>query len=817
MENKPRFGVNFGFRRAASIGWLALCAGVLLALGCGPQADAPQTPTDQPKGDPVSILKGMVDAYQSCDGYHDDATVELQYRLRGEYHKETQPIGVAFSRPNKLKVNAYDVTIASNGEQMQVDLGEDARKNLDGQFVSRPAPGNITWPELGLEPATHEVIEEGFVRHPPQLELLIAQDPLARVFSDEMPKTLLESEKINGRDCWRVRASLNKSDDGFTFWIDRESNLLLRLEFPRTLVPQITSLPDVADITLIANFPHARFEARAGETYQLATPAGAKVVETFLLRPPRLPSELIGKQPLAPFVFTDLDGGKLKSTDLVNKTTALVWFNNIPAGKAAMERLNAVAAELKDPEKFSFYGVCVEPADVSNEQVREMVKSWGVSIPIVRDLTASSRDAFRIPVWPSLVLLAPAGVIQIFEPGDYTKMKEQLPDLMKQVASGEDIAAAQRRVVEEQQAIYRTHLGFKPVAGENEVVMEIPRIKVGPASAPDSFQLRELWSADEFAAPGKFISTKTKDGYRLFVLDGYRTVVELNDAGKEISRTELPLPEGVAVSELRTVTTASGKQRFGAFEILGKQFYVFDADWKLLFAYPDANQQHQGIRDALLADLDAEEDAEAYVGFWYPVGIHQVDMSGELHAADKQLTSVLSLDVSPANSLGWRKLLAAGSQGFLLRFNQFLKSDPPMRMKDAPLHQVAAATDSSSAGEEYLGVSFLDETKLRVIAFDQSLSEHWSFEWEMLPRPPIAKSVEVNRGPGWFADRKDTFWAIVMADGSVSLVRLDGLASDFFRVGEEIRHAELINDGNRRILVFSTPKRIVAQELLPPR
>lgn len=801
----------------------SLCAAAItialvsFTVGCGQKPPVDPPPSDDnaevtPTGDPVAILTDMVQAYRAAEAYSDQATAKIEYRLRGEIKEHSQPLSVAFVRPNKLLLKANDVNAASNGKQMQVRISGATASELDGQFVNKPAPERFIFPDMALDQLTHELLEQGLARHPPQLELLLANEPLQEVFADDMPKTLLEAHEINGRLCHRVHAKLPDRNEAFIFWIDQKSHILRRLEFPPSWAPQVSGLQGVADVTLAADFTNAAFLEPLDQSYQISQPENAKVVDTFVLRPPDLATRRIGKPP-EPFEFARLNSGSVSLDDIKGKVTALIWFNNIPAGELAMKRLNSVAAKLNDDSKFAFYGVCVESIDTSNADIAKLTKRWEVDVTVVRDLKAYGRDSFDIPAWPTLVVLNKDSQIQIFEPGNFEKMEDQLPDLMKRIAAGEDLAAIQREVVAEKKAAYAAHLNGVDIesSGGNEVVLKIPTIEVPAASAPDRFKLRELWSATKFKAPGKFVVAPTKESYHVFALDGFRTIVELNDAGEEVSRQELPLPEGVAVSELRTVTTATDKQRFAAFEILGKQLFVFDESWKLLFAYPDIKQDHQGIRDALLADLDAEGDAEAYVGFWFPVGIHQVDMKGNLRAADKQLTSVLSLSQTPPNSLDWRKLIAAGAEGFVLRFNQFLKSDPKIRIPDTPLHSVTVSPTATDGMEEYLGLSFVTETMLRVIAFDQKLKEHWSFETALLPRPPIAHSLQVtNNG------ETIPYWLVALADGSISLVRLDGASSDFFRLGAEILHAEIVQHEGKNILITTTPKRIFAQELVAP-
>ncbi len=60
-------------------------------------------------------------------------------------------------------------------------------------------------------------------------------------------------------------------------------------------------------------------------------------------------------------------------------------------------------------------------------------------------------------------------------------------------------------------------------------------------------------------------------------------------------------------------------------------------------AIPRKRLQHEGVQDALLADLDGDGQLELHVGFWGAEGIHCATLSGTTLWRNNDVSHVLSL------------------------------------------------------------------------------------------------------------------------------------------------------------------------------
>ena len=80
---------------------------------------------------------------------------------------------------------------------------------------------------------------------------------------------------------------------------------------------------------------------------------------------------------------------------------------------------------------------------------------------------------------------------------------------------------------------------------------------------------------------------------------------------------------------------------FVATDLLARQAHAIDADWNVLFSYPEPEQDHAGIRDALIEDFNDNGKWQLVVGFWALLGVHGVDQEGKRAWSNRECGSVL--------------------------------------------------------------------------------------------------------------------------------------------------------------------------------
>ena len=136
----------------------------------------------------------------------------------------------------------------------------------------------------------------------------------------------------------------------------------------------------------------------------------------------------------------------------------LVWFNDHPASQTALQQFEQVRKTLPGEAQVACYAVCTEPSSVSHAQVQSLVQRWGGTTPLVRDLEAFGRDVFKIPYAPTMIVLDAHGVVQLFEVGANPNLVSELPDRLRLLAAGEDLAAGRLAQFRQEQTLYQKKL-----------------------------------------------------------------------------------------------------------------------------------------------------------------------------------------------------------------------------------------------------------------------------------------------------------------------------------------------------------------------
>lgn len=424
---------------------------VLSSAGCGRH---PESAGDlQTVSEADAILRRMIESYQQASTYADQGIVRLRYRTEGHWIEDQARLAVRLERPNRLIVRAYQLTIVCDGVSWHTHIADPETGDLDGQILVRPAPEEIHLEEIYVDPISKDVIAGGMGGPPLTLELLLGQHALAHLFEESVRRELLTEQPIASQPCYRVRASLEEGS--LVFWIDKQTYLLRRLEYPTDLLAsQLDPEGVIEDLSLVADFRQAGLNVDlTRDDFAMPIPADAKIVNRFVLPPRPLPSDLLGQVP-EPFRFVGLDSQPWTQHSLKGKTCVLAWFNVHPASELCLRQLAAIQREMLRDPSIVFLAVCTEPTSVGNQQLDRLRQDWGLTMPVVRDLEAYGRDVFQIPGAPTVVILDTEGVVQAFEVGANPELEAHLPNLIQQVVAGQSPASSLVTRFQEQQHHY---------------------------------------------------------------------------------------------------------------------------------------------------------------------------------------------------------------------------------------------------------------------------------------------------------------------------------------------------------------------------
>ena len=769
----------------------------------------------------TEILREMIAAYRQAEAYSDAGRIGLRYPRDGATIEQWTELHVQFRRPNRLVLDVRrednQIVIACDGQQLQAEIKDPGTANFGSQQVQRPAPERLTVPLVYAageyaDPAQPQELLSVLLGVPvplalTQLGLLLDEGALARLAAAEHALELLDPAPVDGHACHRVRVRGREGE--FVFWVDQQLRLLRRLELPAGELPAGDQTAGSGRPELVADFVGARFEAPAEDAaFQLPEVAGQHKVRYFVLPPPPLPSPLLGTK-VGAYHFTDLDGRSLPSSGLSARCLVLTWFQDHPACQLSLTAVDAVAEKFRDQPEVTFLAACTEPSTaLSHADVAQLARGWNVGLRCVRDLEACGRDVFQIRQAPTTVVLGPQGAVQMVEVGANPQLAEQLQLVVERILDGEDVAADVVRQVKEETAAYERQLALAGVDAP-AVDLEIPLPDVAPAAEPQRMRKTARWHCRDVPDPGNVLAVVDPDGKpQLLVHSGWRRLVPLDLDGNVQRTIELPVPEDAAISYLRTAVDGQGRRLHVGAARLGRQLLVFDHQWRLVLAYPDAEQPHDGIQDVQLADLDGDGQLELYVAFQGLAGVQCVGLDGQRLWSNRSVAGALSLAIAPAEGpVG--QLLLSTPRGQLVPVSADGQSRRPITIGRHAIHHLVRSAAPEPGPAPLCGMAYSADGGLTAVGLAADRHEAWSYR---LP-PGIHRtqiqylaSAQVLPGAGYQ-------WLLAGPDGSVHVITEDGDFHDHFQLGEFIRGIAGVRSGNRSLLVLTTDSGVQALEL----
>lgn len=764
--------------------------------GVGPVSANPDPPAAHSANE---LLQSLLSAYRTASSYRDQAVVKLQFRRGGELAAFSWPMAVAFERPNKLALHVYQAQVRVDGQDFRASITDPESKNVDGQIVVRKAPEKLKLTDLANDPLLYQILTGRAQRQPIQLELLLESRGLANAFAADVACEFLESGVTDQKTCRRI--AVPSPGGNFIFWIDRDQQLLRRLDYPAAaLLPDLGTDSSVTDLQFWVEMSGAELNPKLEpEKWQLPPPPGAKIVKSFVPPPRPLPSQLFGKQP-SEFYFTTLDERRLTQAQLTEKIAILCWYHDNPACEATLQQVAAAAKEFKDHPQVSFHAVSTDPLPKTGEQIQQRLKEWQVDLPVVRDLEAFGDKVFKIQLQPSIVVFDKAGRVQIFELGGNPELSRQLSVIIERLLKGDDLAG---ELLTNSKREHEDYAALIAAGGrEPEPVVELAEAVIRRKSDPKHLKLTPLWENKELKSPGNilFIPADKGGDAKLIVCEGWRNVAELDLVGKVVRRYELELPEQAAVTWLRTTVDKSGKRFYIGSAPLGPQWFLFDAEFKVLSAYPVFEQGGLRITDLQFADLDEDGTAEVLAANVGLLGLHATSLQGEMKWRNRTVPNVISLAVTPKNDVGSWQILVTGEAGGVLPLNRFGREEPEKRVANWPLARLAVASFPTPTQASFVGISNDQSGNLVAVGLTSQLRECWNYQLpagaHQQPIEPIASSnmLEGHQGEWWFAG----------ADGSIHMVTEDSKLHDSFARGSILSGLAAGQHNEQGLLIISS-------------
>ena len=746
--------------------------------------------------------------YRTAAHYADDARLRIVRTSGDGSTEETHPFRVAFARPDAIRIEAYDARIVAAGGMLRAAVG-----GIPGQVLTEDVKSPLGLDQLFADRELRATLAEGEAGCPTQLPLLLADDTVDLILGDaRSPPRIVGTETVDGHACARVEIA--KPDGTLELWIDRRTKLLRRMKVPTDAYADLLSRQSgaVTGVSVIVDFVGASFAAAPpAEAFAFEVPAGAKAVPRLEpLRPPRPVSPLVGRRVPA-FAVADLDGKRLDRDALDGAAAVLEFFftgcepatRTMPEVAAGIARFrDARQAAAAAPLEVRHLAVSVDETDVDAAALRRQLAEYGGVGTLARDPRAEAAEALGLREFPATVILGGDGTVADVIVGEHQAISADVAAALAATAAGGDSA----RLVSDRHATrlreYTDRLA-QAAGGGRAAVAAAPATPIAPRRQPVRFKLARAWRAADVALPGNLVCLDAAHGGgddpRIFVLDGWREVVEIDAAGAIVGRHELAIPAGEAVRFLRTAVDATGRRWWLGGARGGRHVFVFDADWKLHATYPPPEAApHDGISTAQL--LDANGDGPLEIVVVGVGGVEGASLDGRRLWREDSNGAVLDLAGGPSGDED-RGLLCVTGDGRILPLSPAGRSGTPFAAGAWRLRSLATgpvAPDGHWAAIGMAGTGVGDNVALGIESAGQ-------VAWEL----PLADGVhrDATLEPIAWADLLGTprrQWLIAAPDGAVTVAWADGRVVDTYRHGAALAGLGGYRHGGDGFIVIAT-------------
>ena len=773
--------------------------------------------------DPRALLEAMRTAYRSAPAYADDARVVVRQTRDGRVTERTLPHRVAFVRPDRLRVEAYDARIVVDGRTLHAAVG-----GVPGQVLVEPVTSPLTLDQLCADDVVSATLAEGEAGCPIQLPLLLADDTLDLILAEATTAPRITGvEEIDGRRCARV--AIGKPDGLLELWIDRESKLLRRMRVPSDAYGELLSrqagIPTA--LSVVVDFTAASFSDDVPpEAFAFEMPARATAVRRLEpLETPQETSGLVGRRielpPLAAIDGTTVSGGSLAGAPVVVE----FFFEGcrpstitMPQVADGIARFVSARARERRGERPTVHhlAVSIDGPDVSADGLRKQVAQCGGVGRIVRDPEGVAATALGIDRFPAVVVLAADGTVADVHQGPHGRLTEDVADTLHVLAAGDDAARHVRDRRERRLREYRLALERAVGTAEGSVARESPTV-ILPRRQPVRFKVSRAWRAAAVGLPGNLLCLDEARGSaegeeRIVVLDGWRTVVELDALGRTVARRELTLPRDSGVTFLRTALDGDRRRWWLAGSRGGSTVFVFTDDWRLHATLPlPGSAPGETITDARLVDLDGDGGPEVVIGYAASAGLEATRLDGRPMWEAREIAAVsgIAADTGGQPHVGVG-LWCAPAAGGLVPVSGSGAIGRPLDLDGRTLRSIEAGPVAAGGGWALVGIAEGGAGRPAAVGIDPATGPTWHLELPTGSRHP--GPIE----PLAWADLLGSTrrqWLLAEADGTVTVCWADGGVVDRYRHGRPLAGIGGYRRNGGGFIVLAGPDGVEALEV----
>ena len=791
-----------GFIKLAALG---LAIGLAPAAGCS-QSGSTTSPGSagapaKTLGDAKQVIERMAAAYRDAESYADAGQFRLQFERGDERVDESIDFSVTFARPNQIRIHAYQAIVVCDGRHFRATVAD-----LPGQVLERPAPDELTVENLFNDPGLYAALGGQIAGAPFQLGLLLDKSSPEFILKNAEQPKLLAAKKIEDQPCYGVE--LDRNDGKLVLWIDQNTFALRRLEFPTGDFGEKLAAgggPKVVGLALTADFKGATFNRKLPETaFDFEVPLDAKLVERFNLLPP--PHESLGKQ-VKDFAFESLDKKSIDRESLAGKIVVIdFWATWCDPCIKSLPNLQLVYDRFKDNDKIAILAVSTDEPTTPDDELTAKFEAAKATIPIYRDLDRYNASVFQVRYLPTTIILGADGKVQDFEIGFKEKLATELPAKLQKLLDGKNL-------YEETIAAYEAGGKLPPA------IAPVEAAKIAKPSEPERLKLKKLWKFSELERAGNLLVVPATEGDdQMFVLDNWKSVVELAAGGSALARHALELPEQpeALVSYLRTAVDKDGERYFAGSAVGVQQVHVFDRQWKTLLSYP-STRTPGGVADLQLGDLDGDGQPELNIGYWGDLGVESVSLAGKQLWSASAVGNILRMALGGADDQGRRGLLVSSMNGAITPIDSTGTAEKPIVLDGRFVRLVYAADLNGDGQVEICAIAQSKQGDGELghdvaVGLSPSGEELWTYD---LPGGVHRDAALEIAAWGKLLDGDESQWLLAGADGSIHIVSAKGEAIDRFNYGAPLSGLAAAQLDGRRVLLISSEQSVEALQVEP--
>jgi hypothetical protein len=581
--------------------------------------------------DGLTLLRNLTTKYGLAKSYRDRGILRLSYTLQDKAIVEPHPFATCWERGSRLSVRLFQAHLQADGKLMSCYIYDINTANLDEQQLFLP---------IDRELPLHQLFEDSIVRHylggyadlpldetdknqvprliPPPVSLVSGQLPFGWIQHPEIAKRLPD-QLLDGENCYVVRSQFDQMTADI--WINQATNVITQISMPlKVMDRQVLTAGEIKNVELLMQFKEAQLDIplSTSEATWCSTALKPKAtpVRKFVSVPDPFPSERIG-QLVPKFELLRPNGDRVNYLHFDGKTTALIWaatdewtsiveklerWKDRRAADSAELGLVYSDEDLKHPETSS-----IAPKD----GLAALAKRAGLNLFFDRQLQTSSK--FQLRILPAVAVIGPNSRLEFVGSLEKQDWETELATVLEKVKRGVDVAGEMKTAYQEFQETYSK----LRVAASARSLLNLPEpapVAITAANKPFDIALAKslkpaiVWNSKRLTQPGNIAINHFRSPPSLFIMDGWRSVVELDLSGKELARFKLDLPRQSAVSCLRLVPATGNlkpdEAHFAVFNVQGEKIYLFDRAWKLVTTLPPSDFTHDGVRDAIFLPRD---------------------------------------------------------------------------------------------------------------------------------------------------------------------------------------------------------------------